>query len=193
VLSDTAAAAHVRHAGEIRPDNTTADHTVPTQAQIDDFHSASHEPYTRLVTGNFVGTTDEIIQWAGWKWGVDEDVIRAAAVQESDWHQDEVGDGGVTFGMMQVKTQLASGDNGWAGTFPLARDSTPFNADYYGRAFRSCYDGRETWLGGGYRAGDDWGCVGLWFSGGWHDSGAEDYISLVKRWLAERTWEQPGY
>ena len=33
------------------------------------------------MTGNFVGSTDEIIQWAAWKWGVDEDVIRAVAVR----------------------------------------------------------------------------------------------------------------
>jgi autotransporter family porin len=193
VLSDAAAAEHVRHAGEIRPDNATANHTVPTGQQLADFRSASKEPYTSRVTGNFVGSTDEIIQWAAWKWGVDEDVMRAVAVLESDWNQDMVGDGGVTFGLMQIKTQLAGGDNGWPGTFPLARDSTPFNADYYGRAFRSCYDGRESWLGGGYRSGDGWGCVGCWFSGDWHDSGAEEYISSVKQFLADRDWEKPDF
>jgi hypothetical protein len=145
------------------------------------------------VTGNFVGSTDEIIQWAAWKWGVDEDVIRAVAVRESDWNQDMVGDDGVTFGLMQVKTQLAGGNSGWPGTFPLARDSTAFNADYDGRAFRSCYDGRETWLGGGYRSGDGWGCVGYWFSGDWRDSGAEEYISSVKQFLADRDWEKPDF
>ena len=150
VLSDAAAAEHVRHASEIRPGNAMANHTVPTGQQLADFRSASREPYTSSVTGNFVGSTDEIIQWAAWKWGVDEDVIRAVAVQESDWNQDTVGDGGVTFGLMQVKTQKAGRNDGWAGTFPLARDATAFNADYYGRAFRSCHDGRETWLGGGY-------------------------------------------
>ena len=30
-------------------------------------------PFTARVDGNFVGTTDEIIQWAACKWGVDED------------------------------------------------------------------------------------------------------------------------
>ena len=134
---------------------------MPTGQQLADFRSASKEPYTSLVSGNFVGSTDEIIQWAAWKWGVDEDVIRAVAVLELDWRQDAVGNRGVTFGLMQVKTPLAGGGNGWPGTFPLARDSTPFNADYYGRAFRSCYNGRETWLGGGYSAGDGWGWVGL--------------------------------
>ena len=75
MLSDAAAAEHVRHAGEIRPDNATANHPVPTGQQLADFRSASKEPYTSSVSGNFVGSTDEIIQWAAWKWGVDEDVI----------------------------------------------------------------------------------------------------------------------
>jgi soluble lytic murein transglycosylase-like protein len=36
------------------------------------------------VTGNFRGTTDEIIRWAAWKWGIDEDLLRAVAARESD-------------------------------------------------------------------------------------------------------------
>lgn len=191
-LSDQAAAAHVRPAAETRSGNATANHTLPTPGQLASFRSASSEPYSNLVTGAFSGTTDEIIQWAAWKWGLDEDVMRAVAVQESEWRQSAVGDGGVSFGLFQVKTQLAGGD-GWPGTLPLARDSTAFNADYYGRAMRSCYDGRETWLGSPYRAGDFWGCIGWWFSGDWHDSGAESYVASVKKWLAERTWEQPGF
>jgi hypothetical protein len=191
VLSDAAAAGHVRHAREVRPDNATANHTVPTGQQLTNFRSASpKQPYTSHVSGNFVGSTDEIIQWAAWKWGVDEDVMRAVAVTESHWRQDTVGDNGVTFGLMQVKTPLGGGRNGWPGTFPLARDSTSFNVDYYGRAFRSCYDGRETWLGGGYSAGNAWGCVGHWFSGDWLDSGATAYIARVKQYLAARAWER---
>ena len=45
VLSDAAAAEHVRHASEIRPGNATANHTVPTGQQLADFRSASQEPY----------------------------------------------------------------------------------------------------------------------------------------------------
>lgn len=44
------------------------------------------------VTGNFTGTTDEIIQWAACKWGMDEDVLRAQAVAESSWLQNNYGD-----------------------------------------------------------------------------------------------------
>ena len=33
-----------------------------------------------------------------------------------------------------------------------------------------------------------WGCVGSWYSGGWYDSGAQNYINSVKSWLAAKTW-----
>jgi hypothetical protein len=191
ILSDAAAAAHVRHEPEIRPDNLNANHTTPTAQQLSAFRSASTQPYTASVTGNFVGTTDEIIQWAAWKWGVNEDIMRAVAVQESDWHQTADASDGATFGLLQIKTQIAGGD-GWPGTFPLAQASTAFNADYYGRAFRSCYDGRETWLGGSYGPGHEWDCVGLWYSGDWH-SGYDSYVAEVQQHLAGRDWAQPGY
>ncbi|MBA2575194.1 MAG: hypothetical protein H0V05_00880 [Euzebyaceae bacterium] len=70
------------------------------------------------VTGNFTGTTDEIIQWAACKWGFDEDIVRAVAVGESSWRMSQLGDYRddpakcapgygtpcpTSFGMMQVK------------------------------------------------------------------------------------------
>jgi hypothetical protein len=193
VLSDGRAAARVVPARETRPGNRAANHTMPSSAALASFRRASEEPYTSHVTGHFTGTTDEIVQWAAAKWGFRADLLRAAAVQESDWHQGDVSDGGVSFGLFSVKTQLAGEPAGWAGTFPLARDSTAFNADYYGRALRSCYDGRETWLGGAYASGDLWGCVGFWYSGRWHDAGGEEYVRSVRRGLAARTWAQPGF
>ena len=44
------------------------------------------------VTGNFSGSTDEIIQWAACKWGMNEDLLRAQAVAESSWFQNAMGD-----------------------------------------------------------------------------------------------------
>ena len=44
------------------------------------------------MTGNFTGTTDEIIQWTACKWGIDEDVVRAQAAKETYWFQKNVGD-----------------------------------------------------------------------------------------------------
>ena len=44
------------------------------------------------MTGNFTGTTDEIIQWAACKWGIDEDLVRAQIAVESWWDQRAGGD-----------------------------------------------------------------------------------------------------
>src|SRR5947209_15932883 len=64
------------------------------------------------------GTTEEILTWGACKWGLDADVVKAVAVQESDWRQSTVSDestnpqdcvGGATppcptsFGIMQLK------------------------------------------------------------------------------------------
>jgi hypothetical protein len=42
------------------------------------------------VTGHYTGTTDEIFQWAGCKWGISDNVLRAIAVRESTWYQYQV-------------------------------------------------------------------------------------------------------
>mgnify|MGYP003946950419 CR=1 FL=1 len=53
--------------------------------------SGGNYTYPR-VTGNQVGTTDELIQWTACKWGMDEDLLRAQAIQESYWFQNAIGD-----------------------------------------------------------------------------------------------------
>ena len=45
-------------------------------------HVAASSPGS---TGNFTGTTDEIIQWAACKWGFDENTLRAQVAKESYW------------------------------------------------------------------------------------------------------------
>jgi hypothetical protein len=196
ILSDAEAASHVRRSTwEPRPENDAANHRVPQPGELDEFLSdnisiySGHKP---LVTGNFTGTTDEIIQWAAWKWGLDEDVFRAVAVQESWWRMSAVGDGGLSFGLTQIKTTYH------AGTYPLSSTSTAFNADYYGALFRYYYDGHARWLdtkekGQPYTAGDLWGSIGAHFAGRWHTTAAEDYIARVKRHLDERTWERADF
>jgi hypothetical protein len=203
-LRDAEAAAHVKRSPwEPRSDNALANGYAPSDSELASFYAASKQPYARSVTGRstlLAPTTDELIQWAAWKWGLDEDLLRAVAVKESEWHQSMLGDyrGGpisqtgcadswcpVSFGITQIKDQWH--DSGHGGTWPLSQRSTPFNLDYYGRWFRSCYDGNETWLRG-YAAGDQWGCVGAWFSGRWYDSDANDYIASVKNSLASQIW-----
>ena len=45
-----------------------------------------------LITGDFTGTTQEILKWAACKWGIDQDVVFAQAAVESWWQQTELGD-----------------------------------------------------------------------------------------------------
>jgi hypothetical protein len=83
-------------------------------------------------------------------------------------------------------------DFGWAGnqngTFPFNRDSTAFALDYMASQIRGCYEGWEWQLGANYGAGDLWGCAGAWYSGAWHDSGAETYISHVQAAMSATPW-----
>ena len=172
-------------------------------------------PDFRRVDGDYAGTTDEILQWAACKWGIDEDVVRAQAAVESWWNQTNVGDWTSTsavcapnhpigsdpghpgkcpesVGILQVRYQY------WRNAFNAAETSTAYNADYVYAAWRACYDGDDTWLNtvdhvGAYGPGDLWGCVGLWYSGRWHTADAEGYIAKVKGDLSERVWAQPDF
>jgi hypothetical protein len=72
------------------------------------------------------------------------------------------------------------------GTFPFTRDSTAAAADYWGAFIRGCFEGWAYWLNGG--AGDLWGCVGSWYSGDWHSSAANGYISRVQNEENNHTW-----
>jgi hypothetical protein len=189
--SDAECAARVRPAPEVRADNTpfnqTRGHGTPS--------SPPPGVYSR-VTGNFVGTTDEIIQWASCKWGIDEDLMRAQTATESWWHQNAVGDNGESFGLMQVREPYW----GWAFNNGVgdARTSSAFNMDAALAARRNCYEGLDSWLnttdrGKEYAAGDMMGCVGTWFSGRWYTDASVQYTRVVQDNLAKRVWEDPGF
>lgn len=199
-LEDPEAASRVRPSPrEPRPGNWTANQTTPTRSELERFYAADSwancSGLRRRVTGNFTGTTDEIIQWAAHKWGLDEDVLRAVAVKESYWNQGFHGDigNGDSYGLTQVKSRYARG------TYPLSRRSTAFNVDYYGASQRYYLDGCAEWMNGQrgngrrYTSGDMWGSVGAWFSGRWYNSSANDYISAIKRALSSRKWEQADF
>lgn len=213
--SDAQCAAEVRPvASEPRPANTVANHTVPPPggfklAPMNDQNGYDNRAQ-RLedrVTGNFTGTTDEIIQWAACKWGIGENVVRAIAMTESDWNQSETGDFTdraascppgysvpcpQSFGIHQVTW---TGDP--VGSFPWSRDSTAFNLDLSLMVHRVCYEGYTWYLRdigySSYAAGDLWGCVGQWYSGNWHDPAAQSYIATVKGYLATQPWNSPGF
>jgi len=190
-LSDAAAAALVHRSGwEPRSDNGATLRRVPTRAQLRVFWAQSTMPNARYVTGHFTGTTDEIIQWAAYKWGFNPDLLRAVASVESWWRMSTNGDDGDSFGLFQVRRPYHC--QGVVCNW-FRRDAA-FNADYYGAILRSYYDGAEAWLntvsgnGAPYRAGDLWDSVGAWYSGRWHDPGALQYIAHVKANLALRIW-----
>lgn len=183
--------------------NKTMGHTVP----------GAGAPLTR-VDGKFTGTTEQILRWAACKWGVDEDMVKAQAAVESWWHMDNKGDYGTdasrcpadhglgvdgtpgkcpeSFGMLQVRYPYNTN------AFPGVEKSTAMNLDYAYAVWRSCYEGKMTWLntverGSQYKAGDAWGCMGVHFSGRWHTEGAEGYIKRVKEYLAQRIWTTPNF
>jgi autotransporter family porin len=203
--SDEECAARVRRGGkELRPSNNTFNMTKG--------HPAKNfpDPIFARVDGDFTGTTDEIIQWAACKWGIDEDIVRAQVAKESWWHQTNLGDFGTdpkacppghpigadgqanqcpqSVGMLQVRYPYIS----WA--FPDAETSSAFNLDVALAARRQCFEGLDTWVttvehgDQPYVKGDIWGCVGLWFAGRWYTQPAKEYTAAVQDLLARRIW-----
>lgn len=187
-LSDAAAAARVRRRPEVRPENRAANRRVPTDAELRHFHAHSRHEYHDRVTGRFRGTTNEIIQWAAHKHGLDANLLRAIAAVESWWESDAVGCDGRCLGLFQRNDKCCS---------HLFLASTAFNADYFASELRAYYDGVRTWVmefahGAPYRAGDLWGSVGATNDRWWTDQ-ARWYIRLVKRNLRSRPWRSPEF
>lgn len=196
---------------EPRPTNVIANNMSPTGPlpKVGDGGMHNADRIFGRVTGNFKGTTDEIIQWAAIKWGLSDEMIRAEAVSETSWYQGvrdangqpkqgygDYGDcpattrypasGPASYGLMQVKwCKHNAGAGGGYGPWPLAEDSTAYNVDYFGSIIRGCYEG---WDYVDSTGGDIWGCVGRWYSGKWHDADAEAYIAGVKNNLSEKAW-----
>ena len=204
---------------EPRSENYAANHTVPTSKV--QWPTGSDQVYwhrwiakRKRVTGRYTGTTDEIIRWAACKWGLDENLVRAVAVEESHWHQSRLGDvcgsqganqGEASYGLFQVKNAHCDGSPDMGG-YPWTQQSTSLNADFFGARMRACfngdfYDGGD-WLYGGERIGKIiathgssyafWGCVGAWYSGDWYSSAASNYIRDVKGYLAAKMWRHLG-
>lgn len=122
------------------------------------------------VTGDFVGTTTQIIRWAACKWGIDENWMKADAFWQSTnnsgsviWDQSTIWDW-----RSDYSSCVTPGWNGWGmysnfstgstqgcyqsyglfqlkmsdyNAWPEARDSTSFNADFRGALWRGCMNG----------------------------------------------------
>ena len=187
---------------EPRPQNYKQNHKVLKRAGIarnTAFNNAWQKKYRPRITGGFHGTTDEIIQWASCKWGISDNLTRARAVKESGWDQATQGDyqsagsgrcppgwkgGGrcpTSFGLMQSKWNYRPS------TYPRTKVSTSFNVDSALAEMRGCLDGMM-WFGTESR-NDVWGCVGIWFSGSFHN-GDSGYVSSVQSILADQPWRR---
>jgi hypothetical protein len=219
----TCAALVVRSTWEPRPANAAANHLAATAAEVAQLAPWDVErvfdrralALEARVTGSFVGTTDEILQWIACKWGFDVEHVRAEAAASSAWtqglHTDwtsttaecppdastQQGANGLqcaqTYGILQITWQYNK--SAW----PAFRDSTTFHLDYAFGLRRACLEGWDLSqaarapAGIAYAADDEWGCMGAYFSGQWHDAAAESYVSRVRGQLAGRSWTQPGF
>ncbi|MGE5333522.1 MAG: hypothetical protein ACM3N4_02380 [Nitrososphaerota archaeon] len=216
----TCAARVHRASWEPRPENHAANMRVPTAAQVAQLGpwgeamglDPKADTLRTQMTGNFTGTTDEILQWVACKWGFDADLVRAEAVVESYWHQslqsDHTSDQQYcppgtwdgsgcdqSYGILQIKWYY------FQDAWPMSKTDTAFNAEYVYAMLRACYEGWTTYLKDttplpgypSYHAGDIWGCLGRWYSGSWYSQGAVEYIAKVKTALAEKTWLSPRF
>ncbi len=217
---ESTCAGRVAPTGELRPDNTSANHRVPSAAQIANLQpwnptiglDDKSDSLRRQITGNYTGTTDEILQWVACKWGIDVNIVRAEAVQESNWHQSQLGDYTTnqslcppgtwngsscyqSYGILQIKYTYFKSE------WPMSQQDTAFNAEFVYGWIRNCYEGWADYLYqltpspgyARYHAGDIWGCLGFWFSGGWYTSGAINYITIIKQDFQQKPWLQPGF
>lgn len=187
---------------EVRPENAASNARAGDGVPVPAWPSAGYDPaFNRSIVpridGRFTGTTDQILAWGACKWGLPTDVVRAMAVEESNWRQSTTGDisdapedcvpgasppCATSFGIMQVKHIFRPG------SYPRAAESTAFNVDYALAAVRGCYEGWVTYLEPNYAAGDMWGCVGWHFSGDWRDEAAAEYVARVELALAGAPW-----
>ncbi len=167
---------------------------------IDGAHGFWGDSLAARISGNFTGSTDDILRWVSCKWGIDEDVTRARAWTESSWRISTAGDETDTraacdylglptpcpqsYGLLQVKGTIHEG------TYPHSFQSTAWGVDYAMAWQRACFEGAFTWLDDqGYSAGDLSGCIGAWYSGEWYDAGANRYLDDVAGNLASRPWD----
>jgi len=204
---------------EPRPENAAANQTIPSVSDLASFHDqplfsgAAPASDFAKVDGNYAASTDMILRWGACKWGIDEDVMRAQAAEESNWVQSHQGDIRTNPSLCQ-----AGSWNGWTGSYcyqsyglfqvkvydynawPEARDSTPFNVDFRGAYQRACMNGDIGYLDDltpspGYPRYPNgttyemlWGCIGQWFSGAWYDSDSINYIGNVRATLGAKAW-----
>jgi hypothetical protein len=218
-LSDAQAAACVTRSGENRPQNANQNAKLPTAAELDAFRTArdaggrTPAQYNRNfahVTGAAAAyglrSTDDLIEWAAYKWGIPEDLVRGQMVMESGWSMLQKGDRrDWTSAVSSLYPALAviDADSVWEslgiaqirwrhtipwnpGVEPLRWQSTAFALDYSQALIRYYYDGLCSWCGAGYVAGDADGAYRSYVSGSWTDG--QWYADGVRSNAASKPW-----
>jgi hypothetical protein len=174
--ADCAARVRARPSAETIPSNVAANHAVPSGGELSRLRAAGYTfgpldspVHFDRITGDFTGSTDMILRWGACKYGVDEDVVRAQAWQESWWRQSTFGDKRSTISKC-VQTEAHPHQpldppfaalwnfnceqccwQSWSilqtkvyyawMTWPMIKDSTAFAVDYRLADQRSCMDG----------------------------------------------------
>jgi hypothetical protein len=219
-LTDAQAAACVAPSGENRPQNAAQNAKAPTDAELAAFRSAEdaygrtpaeYNPDFAHVTGGGarygLRSTDDLIEWAAYKWGVPEDMVRGQMVMESGWSMLQKGDRrawATPVASLYPAPAVIDADSVWEslgiaqirwrhtvpwnpGVEPLRWQSTGFALDYSQALIRYYFDGYCDWCGGGYTAGDPDGAYRSYVSGSWTDG--QWYADGVRRNAASRSWE----
>jgi autotransporter family porin len=209
---------------ETMPTNAAENATTPTPAWLTDYYAHPDQdlasnggaPYDLRVTGNFTGSTDMILRWAACKWGIDEDLVRAEAWEESSWRMSLHSDSATGADCHSANVPMTA-LNYWSdpspcqpsrgilqcrltyfNLYPYADTSTALNADYRMARQRICMEGGIPWFVGSNTT--DWGsyppastdnalygCMNAWFSGQWVND-ANSYVMNLKMILANRPW-----
>jgi hypothetical protein len=219
-LRDAQAAACVASSGETRPANARPNTKAPTSRQLRAFRRArdsagrtpaEYNPGFARVTGAAprygLRSTDDLIEWAAYKWGVPEDFVRAQMFVESGWsmlHKGDRRDWSEPVAHHYPAPAVIDADSVWeslgiaqirwrhtvpwnAGVEPLRWRSTAFALDYSQALVRYYFDGACDWCGPGYAAGDADGAYRLYVSGTLSEG--QWYADRVRSTAASKPWE----
>jgi autotransporter family porin len=222
--SQCAAWVNAQPTSENMPANATANATTPTSEWLTAYYAHPDQDlannggalYENRVTGAFTGSTDMILRWAACKWGIDEDVVRAEAWEESSWRMSLHADG-ATGAECHSANVAVGAPNYWAdpspcqpsrgilqcrltyfNLYPYSDSSTALNADYRMARQRICMDGGIPWFAslettdwGKYPPSDTdaalYGCMNAWYSGSWVND-SNNYVNNLKTILAAKSW-----
>ena len=167
------------------------------------------------ATGNFTGSTDDIIQWAACKWGFDENTLRAQVAKESYWTQTNLGDWTTnpnncppghpigadgragqcpeSVGLMQVRTPY------FRDSIEGSLKSSAYNLDIALSVWRRCYEGRRDVAQRPSNGAANTVPVtpGDASAGGSPAAGTPhprtDYIAAVQDYLNRQIWTDPSF